>query len=167
MTDAEQVEDLRAPRIAFGYRREPFAIGKVILHRQVRKQPRLLEDIADAALVRRQVDATLRVDEHRIADADPGEIRADESGDDVDQRGLAAARGAEYCGDAARALEPDVEADASQFVADGDREAHAVIRCPARRARNSETSRAPSEMAIEMAVSLRAPASPPGTCVRV
>ena len=167
MCDAEQVENLCPRRIAFRLRREPFAIGEVALHRQVRKQPRLLEHIADAPSVRQQVDAVRGVHHHRVADADPRKVGPDQPGDDIDQRGLAATRGAEHGGDAAGAGERGFQGEVPETVADIDGEAHAAIRCPARRARNSDTMRAASEMAIEMAVSLSAPASPPGTCVSV
>ena len=58
--------------------------------------------------------------------------------------------------------------EAAARVVDVDLQAHAAIRwTPMRRASSSEPSRASMEMAIDTRVSRIAPASPPGTWVKV
>ncbi|MNT93516.1 hypothetical protein D3C72_2350120 [compost metagenome] len=53
-------------------------------------------------------------------------------------------------------------------MAGGDRKRHSMLtRLPMMRARNSETSKASMEITTETMVSRNAPASPPGTWVKV
>src|SRR3546814_17172676 len=91
----------------------------------MRKQPALLEDIADAAPVRRHEDAAIRIDQQAAVDADAAAgIRSRQTGDQVDQRGLAGARAAEQRGDAVAAGEADIQREIALAVADRDFQRH-------------------------------------------
>ena len=71
----------------------------------MRKQPRILEHIADAPPVRRDVNARGRVIERLAVERDDAAVGPQQSCDHVDQRGLAGAGRAEQAGDAALAFE--------------------------------------------------------------
>src|SRR6185312_4618424 len=70
------------------------AIEQVAAHGEMRKQPRFLKDIADAAALRRQVDAPGAGIERLARDDDAPGIGPDEAGDGIDEGGLARARAA-------------------------------------------------------------------------
>ena len=166
--DAEQRHDVVEPPAALGRRREPAAIEQVLAHRQVREQPSLLEDIADAAPMRRHEDPLGGVEQHPSVEDDAALLRPHQAGDDADERGLAAARAAEQRGEAAVAAKAGVELEIAEPVPGGDLEHQSP--CTRRvtwRASSSEASRATSEIATATSVSRRAPTSPPGTWVRV
>ena len=76
--------------------------------------------------------------------------------------------GAEQRGQPPAAFERRVELERAEPVPDVDRQRHSTsIRRPTRRASTSEAISATIEMAIEISVSRSAPASPPGTWVKV
>ncbi len=74
------------------------AEAQVVAHRQVRKQPRVLEHDAEFAPVHRQVDAARGVEEDGVADRDAAVLGAQQPGDQVDQGRLAGAAGPEQRG---------------------------------------------------------------------
>ena len=80
----------------------PAAVVEILRHREMREQPAFLEHVADAAAVRRHVDARCAVEQHGVVERDAAAVRRDQAGDHVDDRGLAGARRAEQRGDAAR-----------------------------------------------------------------
>ena len=132
------------------------------------KEPALLEDIADAALVLRHEDAALGVDEDLAVHADPRAVGPDQPGDGVDDRRLAGARVSEQRGQPPGRLERRVDLNVAEPVRDVDLEAHRrPNRLAAWRDSNSERSSAAIEMTIEIVIRRIAPASPPGTCVKV
>src|SRR5262249_1340039 len=129
---------------------------------------RLLKDIADAAPVRRQRDPARRIEQHRAIDRDAPALRPREAGDDVDDRGLAGARAAEERRHPGACREAQVEREGAEATRDLDLEDEArESRRPMRRARSSAKSSAAIESTTEMTVRRNAPASPPGTCVRL
>ena len=93
-------------------------VEQVAQHRQVRKQARLLEDVADRARVRRaEHPLTLPGLAHDAACA----VETSKSGRAAQHRRLAAARRAEYRGDAARRRdEGRIEREAAQPAGIGD-----------------------------------------------
>ena len=148
--------------------REPAAVQQVVADAEVGEEPAVLEDVADAAPVLRNEHAPLGVDQHLAVDRDPAARGPQEPADDVDQGGLARPRATEQrrearCGREA-CREPEVLAD----VIDVDFQAHATARrAPIRRASSSDPSKASIDSAIDISVRRRAPASPPGTWVKV
>src|SRR3954454_2912620 len=65
------------------------------------KERRLLRDVADAALLWRHPNALTRVEERDVADDDPTDRVAAQSGDDFEERGLARSGGPQDRGDLA------------------------------------------------------------------
>ena len=134
----------------------------------MREEAAVLEDVADAAAVLRHEDAALGIDQRLAIDHDAAAVRPDQAADDIDQRRLARARAAEQRRDAGLRGEARGEAKLAERVIDVDVEAHVATRgAPMRRASSSEASRAAIEIATETSVRRSAPASPPGTWVRV
>ncbi len=148
-------------------RREDPPEQEVPPHAEMREEPRVLEHVADAAAMRRQPDARLRVGQHRAVGDDPGALGPDEARDRVDEGRLARSRRAEDRRDAGRRLEGGVEPERALPMRDRDGERHAAIRRATRRASHSDRARAASDTTTEISVRRIAPASPPGTCVRV
>ena len=155
--------------IALGRRREEAPVAQVLADGQVRKQPRVLEHIADPAPVLRHEDPRRSVSTStRPSTAIRPSSGRLEPADQVDQRGLARAGRPEERGQPAGALEGGVEREGAEPVADLDRQRHSMsMRRLIRRAKTSEATSATMAMAIETSVSRSAPASPPGTWVKV
>src|SRR5438094_6603245 len=168
--DAKQVDDRakigrRAIVVAAG---EPASIEQVAAHAEMGEQPAVLEDIADSPAMLGNERAAPGVDQHLAVDGDLAAVGPDQAADDIDQRGLARARAAEQRRQARRRREARAELEAVARMVEVDVEAHAAIcRTPMRRASSSEPSSAAMEIAIDTRVSLSAPESPPGICVRV
>src|SRR5437870_4144955 len=130
----------------------------------MRKEPTFLEDIADAAAVRRSVDAALGVEQHRPVDDDASPFRVQQPGDRVDHGGLACSRPTEQRGEAAPAAKMDIELEFAEAVFDIDLEHGAQSperRRPVRRARISEASSATIGRTITTRVRRSAAGSPP------
>ena len=168
MRDAEHVDHLFEVGAALAGRREPRAIVQILADIQMRKQARLLEDIADAAFVARNKNVSRSIEQNATVDDDAALVWRDHPGDDVDHRRLSRPRGAEQGRQPTRRREADLERKLLDPVADGNFNSHSISsRRPTRFAKISETSSAPIEIMIEIKVSRNAPASPPGTCVKV
>ena len=168
MADAEQVDHGVDIGVAFGGRREPAAIAQIAGDAQMREEPRVLEHHADPPLVHRHDDAGGGVDQHAAFDRNAPLLRPDQSGNQVDQRRLARTRRPEQRRQPTGAFEIRFDEEIAEAMIDVDRERHSMsIRRPTRRARTSEATSATIEMTIEISVSRSAPASPPGTCVKV
>src|SRR5215831_11142224 len=69
----------------------------------------ILEDVANATLLRRKADSGGPVYQNATAQTDRPRIRPEQAGDEVEGRGLAAARGTEQRGQAAARLEAQVQ----------------------------------------------------------
>ena len=68
--EAEQRDDVGEGDEARPARGEARAVGQIVRDAEMRKQARLLEDVADAAQARRDVDPSRGVEEHRLVDRD-------------------------------------------------------------------------------------------------
>ena len=116
----------------------------------------------------RHEKAALGVEQRLAVDDDASALRPDQAGDDVDQARLARTRAAEQRRHTGLGGEARGEVEGAARMLDVDLEAHvATRRAPMRRASNSEPSSASIEIATDTRVSRNAPASPPGTWVRV
>ena len=191
--DAEQrddaVEFVAVAATAREGRHAP-AVAEVAAHRQMREQPRLLEDVADAALVHGHVDAAGCVEQGLAVERDAALRRPDQPGDDVDERRLARTRRPEQRRHPPRRSRTPRRAGrrpggggrrprASCAGADaGGRSAAAALGCGGcahrrvcpiarrvRRASSSDSTRAASDSATEISVRRSAGPSPPGTWV--
>ena len=67
---------------------EPAAIEQVLAHRQMRKQPRVLKDIADGAVVRRHGVAARSIAQALAIQRDLGAVGPDQPGHCIDDGGL-------------------------------------------------------------------------------
>src|SRR5262245_34246495 len=91
----------------------------------MRKQRELLKHEAHAPLRRWNVDSRNAVEQHAIADADAAGVRAGQTGDGAQQRGLPRSRLAEDDRDAGRGGERDVELERRREARSNlDRQAH-------------------------------------------
>jgi hypothetical protein len=95
VADAQQLDGLLQRHAPLGGRHAAPAEVQVALHRQVREQAGLLEHHAQRAAVRGPPDAGRVVLPHLAAHRDVAAGRPCQAGDAAQQRGLAAARGAE------------------------------------------------------------------------
>ena len=133
----------------------------------MRKQPRVLEHVADAPPVRRHVDACGRVVQRFAVERDDAAVGPQQPGDHVDQRGLAGAGRAEQAGDAALAFERGFEREFAELFGDVDAQ-HGQFPCRrlvARRANHSEAIRAPIAITMEISTSRAAAVSPSGVWI--
>ncbi len=158
VADAQELDDLAeagAPLAAAG---EPAAVEQVAPHREVREQPGVLEHVADAPPVARHVDAPSGVEQGLAVEQDAATVRPQETGDAVDDRGLAGTRTAEQGRDAVRGREGDVEIQRAQAARDLDLE-HQMPRTirATGRASSSEAIIAAKARAIDTSVRRRAP----------
>jgi len=169
MADAQQPDHrVEIRRRAAAAANEPASVQEVAPYAEMRKQPAVLEHVADAPSMRGHEDAAFGIDQGLPVDRDPAAIRTDQPAHDVDQAGLAGARAAEQRRQSRRRREAGLQPEGAAPVVYVDVEAHAVCRrAPMRRASSSDPSSASMEMAIDTRVSRIAAASPPGTCVSV
>jgi len=133
----------------------------------MRKQPGILEHIADPAAMHRDVPARRRVVQHLAVDGDDAAIGPQQSRDHVDQRCLAGARCAEQAGDPAFAGEGSFDRKFAELFCDVDPQ-HDQLPCrrrKARRANHSEAISAASAMTMETATSRSAAVSPSGVWI--
>src|SRR4051812_938976 len=105
MTDIEQVGNaLLLGGIGYEAVHAP-AVVEILPHVEMRKQPCILEHIADPPTMRRDMNTRSRVIERLVVECDNATIRPQQACNHVDQRGLAGAGSAEQPGDAALAFE--------------------------------------------------------------
>lgn len=143
----------RAPRPEF----------QVSAHAHVREQARVLEDVADAALARRHVEAGRGVQNHGAVQPHAAAVGFQQSCDDVDDGCLAAARGAEDGGDAGVIdTEVDVEIETGKPVREGDLGTQDARSLLSRLAASSEMISPVKASATAQTTSRSAAASPPG-----
>ena len=79
---------------------------------------RILEHVADAALVRRHIDALRGVEEHRLVDANRAALRRGDARDRVDDAGLARAGATEEADDGGLGGKLDVEVERAELLLD-------------------------------------------------
>src|SRR5690606_40996750 len=131
----------------------------------MREKPCVLKDIADAAAVRRQEGARLRVHQNLVLNGHPPAVGPQKARHGIDHRGLARSRAAEEGGDPGRRVEGRLQPEARESVRERDRQRHvpAILRATARLTHSDKSSAA---MAMTMATSTSRAActSPPGTC---
>src|SRR5262249_13316778 len=133
---------------------------------KVREEKVVLEHVAEAAMLRRDVDAAGAVEERRTVDGDAAALRAGDAGESVHEAGLARARAAEQPDDRRRGGERDLEPELAELLLDVDRD-HAVARRMTGflRAIHSAAISAATERIRAIALMRQACGSPPGTCV--
>src|SRR6202790_4118194 len=169
MTDIEQGSDtLKLIGIALPTAHAA-SIVEILPNAQMRKQPAVLEHVTDAAPVRRDVDSFGGVEQHRVVERDGAAIRREQTGNHVDDRGLARARRAEQGRRPACSFETHVQFECAELLChvDGEHAHSPWKRMAARRASHSEAMSAASASAIATSTSRPAAASPPGTWVKV
>ena len=145
------------------------AIVEVLPHAEMREQPALLEYVADAASMRRHVDAAGSVEQHRPVDGDGAAIGREQAGDHIHDRRLSRARRPEQRRHAARRIEAHGKFQRAKLLlhVDGEHDHSPWKRTVARRASHSEANSAANANTIAIKTSRPAAASPPGTWVKV
>src|SRR5487761_311202 len=134
----------------------------------MREQPALLEDVAEAALLRWQVDLACAVEQHLAAHRDASTRRRQQAGQRIDNRGLASTRAAEQRSDAGRRrneFRRQRESAERDLNVNFDHGAPRMRRS-SRRAISSDASKAAMATMTAMTHSRNAGGSPPGTCVK-
>ena len=71
-------------------RRTAPAVKQIVLDREVGKQARLLEDVADVPLFRRKIDPPFGIEQHLAVENDAAGFGVQQPGNGVDHRRLAA-----------------------------------------------------------------------------
>lgn len=107
--DIEGCEDFLQAEKAFVAREVREAIGDVFFGGEMREKSEGLENVGNAAGLRREIDAGLRVKEDVITNDDAAESGRKQAGEAIEQRGFAGAGGAEKDGDAGRGGDGKVE----------------------------------------------------------
>ncbi|GCC48236.1 hypothetical protein chiPu_0032510 [Chiloscyllium punctatum] len=133
----------------------------------MRKQPRVLEHVADAAAPGRHMNAGSGIVDRLAVDHDGAAIWTQQPRDGVDQRRLAGAGCAEQAGDAALAGERCRERELAELLLNVDAQ-HGYCPCRravARRANTSAPISAPIAITIETITSRAAAVSPSGVWI--
>src|SRR5690606_33145496 len=132
-------------------RREEPPEAQVLAHGHMRKQPRILKDIANPPPMRPQEHPRFGIDQYPITNGDPPAVRPRQPADQIHQRGLARPRMPEKRSQSARTLERHVELETPQPLAHVDGKRHATKLTPRliRRASTSETISAIIAIAME------------------
>ena len=82
--EAEKIDHPLALDQALGRRAQALPVGEVRLDGKMRKEQRVLEDVADAPALRRDIDPLPRIEQHGVVDADRAPRRLADAGDGVD-----------------------------------------------------------------------------------
>src|SRR5258705_6664303 len=167
IANIEQVGDARALRGIVGQAVHPPAIVEILPNIKMRKQPRVLKDIADAAAVRRDLHARRGIVKGFAIKGDDATIRPQQPRDHVDQRSLAGTGGAEQAGDAAFAGEVGGKREFAElfgtvYAQHGQPPCRRLV---ARRANHSDAISAPIAITMETMTSRAAAASPSGVWI--
>ena len=143
------------------------SVVEILAHIEMRKQPRILEHIADPAAMHRDMDMLSGVVQRLAVDGDDAAIGSQQSCDHVDQRGLAGARGAEQSGHAALTGKRGLDRKFAKLFCDIDPQHDQLPcrRCVARRANHSEAISAAMAIRIETTTSRSAAVSPSGVWI--
>ena len=116
--EAEQLDDARLVDDAILRRAQPLAVEQVRFHVHVREQQRVLEDVADASLFGRQIDASRGVEQEHVVDADVTAQRLGDPGDGVDHAGLAGTGATEETDDRRVGGESGREVEGAELLLD-------------------------------------------------
>ena len=138
----------------------------------MRKKLRILKDKPDASPVTGHEDAFLDVRQHAPRHGDASGVGPQGSRDDIQDGGLSRAGRPDQRRDAGAALERNIEQKIFPLLTNVDaqngqdvRHSNTAICFCTRRFSISDAKSAAIAIAIDTSVSLRACASPPGTCV--
>ncbi len=167
VADIEQIGDALALRGIVGEAVHAAAVIEILPYVEVRKQPRILKDIADAAAVRRDVHACRRVVQRLAIQGNDTAIWPQQPCDHVDQRCFTGAGRAEQAGDAAFAGEGGFDRELAELFGDVYAQ-HGQFPCRrfvARRANHSDAISAPIAITMETITSRSAAASPSGVWI--
>ena len=104
--------------------------ANILLDRHVREQGILLKQVTDAALLRRQVDMLLAVEQRAAVQHDPAPVRAHDTGDAAQRHALAAAGRAEQRHGLVFRLERHAQVERAEIFLDIDRNTHAAAPFP-------------------------------------
>lgn len=168
MADAQHLDDGVEIDATLRRRQPVHAEGQVGPHRQMRKQPPILEHIAQPTMFGGDVEAQGRVEQHLAVDDDAARIGPGQSGHHVDDRGLARPRRPEQGGDPRPRLQRhlNLEGALPPMNAQVQHGLQPFSRACTRRDRISAASSAVKATTTEMTHSRMAASSPPGTWVR-
>ena len=140
----------------------------VLLHAHVGEEGVALEEVSHAALLGREVDARLGVEEHAVVEHDASLVGPHYSRDALEGEGLAAARGAQEGDDLVGALELEghVQREAPQALPDVHEEGHydhlpTTANSRSRRSMRLTARSTTAEMARFTSTQASAPASSP------
>ena len=164
MPESQDFDDVIHVLDSGAARCEPTAEGEVLANREVGEQTPFLEHVADPPAVRRECDPAARIEEHRIVRRNLSLVGLQQTGDRVDDGGLARAGPSEQRRDPVGSRELGVEREPLETVPERNVEAHlAATQRAMRRDTNSEARSAAMATAIETITSRTADDSPPGT----
>ena len=127
VADAEQFDHRVHIGVALGRRCEPAAVAQVAGDAHMREEPCVLEHHADPPLVHRHEDAGRDVHEHASVNRDAPPLRAEQPGDQVDQRRLSRSRRTEQRRQPAGAFEIGLGREPAEPVMDVANVASAVV----------------------------------------
>src|SRR5579871_2749661 len=96
------------------------AEGDVLLDRQVREKRIVLRDVANVALLRREIDARCAVLPDHLVQRDMSGIQREETGDGLQRQALAGAGWSEEHGQSMRHAEIDIQREAGQVTLNVD-----------------------------------------------
>ncbi len=108
---AKAFKHLAHPAVPLKTGQAPARGGKqeVLAKRHVREQRVALEDVPAAPGMRGQIDPRATVKQNLVVNENPALIRLDETGDGIEEHGLARAARSEQCGDPARRAHLEVQ----------------------------------------------------------
>ncbi len=155
-----RIDDARSSRRAMQ------SVQQVGFDVEVRKKQPILEYVAEASLVRRQVDAASAVEQRLAVDDDASALRTADARDRIDDAGLARARATEQADDRRLGAKRDLELERPEALLDVNVDHRpAVLRD--RRVSHSEAISAAIDRTTAKSDRRSAWASPPGICVNV
>src|SRR5262245_29765410 len=99
---------------------KPPAERQVVANTQMRKEAAFLKHVADSAPMRRRENASISVYQHRPVDDDASALRAGQTRNRINNRGLARSRAAKKGREPVPAMEMDVEFEGAEPVLDVD-----------------------------------------------
>ena len=159
----QQGDDMVDLRLAGAQRRAAPAEAQIVFDAHMRKQPRVLKHIADAAGMRRHEDIGLRIENDTVTKGDAALARLQQAGNGAHDRALSGAGRTEQRRNAAgRNLERGFEREVAKAMAQGNANAHGPSIARARRWANSASPTPSSARRIDSAESRAASTSPPG-----
>src|ERR1700722_17745751 len=145
-----------------------FAVLEICRDAQVRKQSSILKHVTDPAALGRYAQMPFGIEQHDVIERNPSFVCIEQSGNDVDEGALAAARAAEQSHySRSGQFEAGIEREGPAAFLDGDAEHQRPSMRRTRRANHSDNNRPPSPRTKEIAARRAAAVSPPGVCSAV